>query len=203
MSDEAAVLDLPGSPAEGETTQIGVLLAAWGEGRAAALDDLMPLVLGELRRLAQHFFQREPPDHTLQATALVNEVYLHLRGRRQVSWRDRGQFFGYAARTMRRLLVDHARARWADKRGGGARPVSLEGLDAEAPARPLELIALDRALEDLAALDARQARIVELRCFAGLTENEIAALLETSERTVRRDWLTARLWLRQAMQAGR
>ena len=193
MPDDAAIL--------GETTQIGVLLAAWGEGQAAALDDLMPLVLGELRRLAQHFFLREPPDHTLQATALVNEVYLHLRGRRQVSWRDRGQFFGYVARTMRRLLVDHARSRWAEKRGGGVRPLPLEGLDAGVPARPIELIALDRALEDLAQLDARQARIVELRCFAGLNENEIATLLETSERTVRRDWLTARLWLRQAMEA--
>ena len=201
MRDEAAVLDLPGPPATGETTQIGLLLASWGEGRAAALDDLMPLVLGELRRLAQHFFLREPPDHTLQATALVNEVYLHLKGRRQVSWRDRGQFFGYAARTMRRLLVDHARSRWADKRGGGVRPLPLEGLDAAAPERSLELIALDRALEELAALDARQARIVELRCFAGLTEIEIAALLAMSERTVRRDWLTAKLWLRRAMES--
>lgn len=190
-------------PEAGETTQIGALLASWGEGRAAALDDLMPLVVGELRRLAQHFFQREQPDHTLQATALVNEVYLHLRGRRRVSWRDRGQFFGYVAQTMRRLLVDHARARWAEKRGGGVRPVPLEGVEAGVPERSLDLIALDRALEKLADLDARQARIVELRCFAGLSELEIAALLEISERTVRRDWLTARLWLRQAMQAPR
>lgn len=190
---------VPALAAEG--TDVSRLLRLWSDGQAAALDDLMPHVEGELKRLAQYFFATEPADHTLQPTALVNEIYLHLKGRRQVSWSDRGQFFGYAARTMRRLLVDHARLRRAEKRGGGEPPLPLE--DAAAPlARPEHLLALDAALADLAALDPRQARIVELRFFTGLSEEEIAGLLGVSPRTVRRDWVTARLWLERALRDG-
>lgn len=189
------------APAGADGAAVSRLLRLWSEGQAAALDDLMPHVEGELRRLAQYFFAAEPADHTLQPTALVNEIYLHLRGRRQVSWSDRGQFFGYAARTMRRLLVDHARLRRAEKRGGGEPRLALE--DAADPlAREEHLLALDAALADLAALDARQAKIVELRFFTGLCEEEIAALLEVSARTVRRDWVTARLWLERALRGA-
>ncbi len=182
-----------------DSTAVSRLLRLWSEGEAAALDHLMPHVEGELRRLAQYFFATEPADHTLQPTALVNEIYLHLRQRRQVSWSDRAQFFGYAARAMRRLLVDHARLRRAEKRGGGEPRLPLEKAEAQA-AREEHLLALDAALADLATLDPRQARIVELRFFTGLCEEEIAALLDLSARTVRRDWVTARLWLERALR---
>ncbi len=184
-----------------DSTAVSRLLRLWSEGEAAALDHLMPHVEGELRRLAQYFFATEPADHTLQPTALVNEIYLHLRQRRQVSWSDRAQFFGYAARAMRRLLVDHARLRRAEKRGGGEPRLPLEKAEAQA-AREEHLLALDAALADLATLDPRQARIVELRFFTGLCEEEIAALLDLSARTVRRDWVTARLWLERALRHG-
>lgn len=190
--------------ASADATRVATLLQAWSDGESTALDQLMPLVVDELRRLAQYFFEREAPDHTLQPTALVNEMYLHLRGRHRVQWQDRAQFFGYAARTMRRLLVDHARIRNAEKRGGGIRPLPLEDFDAAAaPSQAIELIELDRALENLANLDPRQAQIVEMRFFGGLGEAEIAQILDISERTVRRDWVTAQLWLRRAMDSER
>lgn len=178
---------------------LDVLLEAWGAGRQTALDELMPLVVGDLRRLAAHLFARERHDHTLQPTALVHETYLHLRSRRHVQWDDAGQFFGYVAQVMRRLLVDHARRHATDKRGGGAERVPIDGLELGTPQRPADLVALDQALEELARLDERQSRIVELRFFAGLQEAEIAQVLGVSERTVRREWATARLWLTRAV----
>ena len=165
-----------------------------------APEQLLPLVYDELRRLAKSYFRREPADHTLQATALVHEAYERLADQSRVDWRGRTHFFAVAAQVMRRLLVDHARQRGRLKRGGGEQRVTLEGL-AGSPAGPdldlLEIVALDRAMEQLAALDAREARVVELRYFGGLTTTEIASFLCVSERTVRNDWAHARAWLKE------
>lgn len=180
----------------GERGPVTALLARLRDGDAAALDRLVPLVHAELRRLARAQLRRERPGHTLQATALAHEAYLRLVGLDAIDWRDRAHFFGVAAGVMRRILIDHARRRRAARRGGGAPPVPLEDVDAAAPERPEELIALDEALERLRALDPRQERIVELRFFGGLEVAETAAVLGVSERTVKRDWAVARAWLR-------
>ena len=175
--------------------QITQLLLAWGAGDAAALDELMPIVYGELRRLAKNYMRHQRPGHTLQTTALVNEAYLRLIDSSRVNWQNRTHFFAISAQLMRRILVDFARARNSQKRGGEAQKVSLE----EALAVPLEqktdLAALDDALKILAGMNPRQSQIVELRYFGGLTEEEIAEHLEISVRTVRRDWSVARAWL--------
>ncbi|MCU1420647.1 MAG: polymerase sigma factor [Microbacteriaceae bacterium] len=182
------------------------LLVAWSEGDSAALDTLLPVVYAELRRQARRALRREAAGHTLQPTALVHEAYLKLVGQRPSRLRGREQFFGVAARCMRQVLVDAARTRRAAKRGGGAHPITLsdaEGLVA-APAAAGEaagddVLALDAALTRLAALDPGQARVVELRYFAGLTLDDTAAALGISPATVSREWTVARRWLRREL----
>jgi len=173
------------------------LLGAWSGGDRAALDRLMPLVYSELRRLADRHLSRERREHTLQATALVNEAYMRLVDQRHARWLNRAQFFAVAARLMRRILVDHARARAAAKRGQGATRLALDEAP-ELPARPgqdAELVALDAALERLATLDERQSQVVELRYFGGLSIEETAEVLKLSPATVKREWAMARAWL--------
>jgi RNA polymerase sigma-70 factor (ECF subfamily) len=171
------------------------LLRAWSDGDNDALEQLMPLVEAELRRLARAYMGGERRGHTLQTTALVNEAFLRLTDARRIRWEDRAHFLGITARLMRRVLVDHARARGYRKRGGGAVRVTLhDGLVAsEDPA--LDLIALDRALDALAALDARKGRVIELRFFGGLSVEETAEVLHVSPDTIKRDWRLAKLWL--------
>ncbi|MGH9837230.1 MAG: sigma-70 family RNA polymerase sigma factor [Blastocatellia bacterium] len=171
------------------------LLLAWNQGDQAALDRLVPLVYDELRRVAKRYMARERAGHTLQTTALVNEVYLRLIDVSQVEWQSRAHFFAIAANLMRRILVEFARRHHQLKRGGGARAVSLEEALGVSEERNDDLVALDDALTALAALDARQARIVELRFFGGLTEAETAEALQISPRTVRSDWSLAKVWL--------
>jgi RNA polymerase sigma factor (TIGR02999 family) len=183
-------------PAAQDITQ---LLLAWGAGDRAALDELMPLVHGELRKLARNYMRNQRPDHTLQTTALVNEAYLRLIDSSRVNWQNRNHFFAISAQLMRRVLVDFARARNSIKRGGELQKVELD----EALAVPLDqktdLVALDDALKALAEFSPRQSEVVELRYFGGLSEEEIAAHLEVSVRTVRRDWSVARAWLFRKM----
>src|SRR6185295_16229200 len=165
------------------------LLVNWSKGDRAALDDLTPVVYDELRRLANYYMRRQSPDHTLQATALVNEVYLKLIDAQNVNWRDRAHFFAVAARAMRQILIDHARSHRYAKRGGGARKVEIEEAAAViAQEQASDLIALDDALERLAALDSRKSQIVELRFFAGLNIEETAEVLKISGPTVQREW---------------
>jgi len=190
-----------------ETADITVLLRAWRAGDRGALDRLTPLVYGELRRLAHKFMQQERPDHTLQATALVSEAYLRLVDIRAVDWQDRAHFMAIAAQTMRRVLVDAARARAAEKRGGGlervdggASGVDLDGLPAPGTDRALELCALDEALDALARMDARRAKVIELRFFGGLTVEETAEILQISPQSVMRDWKLARAWLTRELR---
>lgn len=174
---------------------VTALLSAWGRGNSNALNELLPLVYAELRRIAAGQLRREAMGHTLQPTALVHEVYLRLIDQRHVDWRDRAHFFGVAARVMRRILVDHARRHRASKRGGGLLTVSID--QAKEPIAPggVPLLALDQALERLAALDEDLARIVELRAFGGLTIDEAACVLEVSPTTAKREWRTAKAWL--------
>ncbi|MEM8961529.1 MAG: sigma-70 family RNA polymerase sigma factor [Acidobacteriota bacterium] len=189
-----------------QAKEITALLDAWSDGDAEALERLIPLVVDDLRRIASGYLARERPGHTLEPTALVNEVYLRLVGRRQVSWDGRTQFFAGIAVIMRRILVDYARRRKAAKKGGDAAQLSFdEQLDTRGLWGPsirdvdVDLVALDRALESLAEVDPRQARIVELRYFGGLTIEETARTLEISPTTVKREWHTARLWLLRAL----
>jgi RNA polymerase sigma-70 factor, ECF subfamily len=179
------------------------LLLAWGGGDADAGERLLPVVYEELRRQAARAMRREAGEHTLQATALVHEAYLRLVDQRRVEWRSRAQFFGVAAQMMRRVLVDHARGRLAAKRGGGARRVTLDGqgADAAAPDADVDVLALHEALERLAVLDPDQARLVELRYFAGLGIEETAEALGVSPATVKREWAVARAWLRRELAA--
>lgn len=182
--------------ADGEAHDVTQLLLDWNAGDTDALDALMPHVVGELRRVAGRFLRGEQAGHTLQPTALVNEVYLRLIDRRRVSWQDRAHFFGFAARTMRRILVDHARAKNAVKRGGEESVVTLvETPAARDGADPVDVIALDEALEKLAALDEKQARVVELRYFAGLTVNETAEVSGIPRASVTRYWALAKAFL--------
>ena len=171
------------------------LLLAWGDGDQTALEKLMPLVYEELRRVAARHMRRQGPGHTLQTTALVNEAYVRLIDSSQVRWQNRAHFFAVSAQMMRRILIDFARARRYLKRGGGAQQVSLDETLAVAPERGSDLLELDEALTRLAALNRRQAQIVELRYFGGLSEEEAAEALKISLRTVQRDWNLARLWL--------
>jgi RNA polymerase sigma-70 factor (ECF subfamily) len=175
--------------------QITHLLLAWGEGDQTALEKLMPLVYEELRRVAARHMRRQGPGHTLQTTALVNEAYVRLIDSSQVRWQNRAHFFAVSAQMMRRILIDFARSRRYLKRGGGAQQVSLDETLAVAPERGSDLLELDEALTRLAALSERQAQIVELRYFGGLSEEEAAEALKISVRTVQRDWNLARLWL--------
>jgi RNA polymerase sigma factor (TIGR02999 family) len=178
------------------------LLIAWSEGDAAALDALLPVVYADLRRQARRALRREDAGHTLQPTALVHEAYLKLVDQRPGRWQGRAQFFGVAARCMRQVLVDAARTRRAAKRGGGAQPITLsdaEGLAAADGAAGDDVLALDAALARLAELDPDQARLVELRYFAGLTLDDTAATLGVSPATVSREWTIARRWLRREL----
>jgi RNA polymerase sigma-70 factor (ECF subfamily) len=183
--------------------QITRLLQAWHSGDTAARDELMTIVYGELHRLARRYMRRERPGHTLQTTALINEAYLRLMGQSRTDWRSRAQFFGVAAQFIRRILVDHARARHSAKRQGKAAvSVSLDEAAVFAPERSPAFIALDEALERLARIDARKARVVELRYFGGLTVEETAGLLDVSPVTVMRDWSFAKAWLRRELTDG-
>jgi RNA polymerase sigma factor (TIGR02999 family) len=178
------------------------LLRAWGAGDAGASEELVPLVYAELRRQARRALRRERDGHTLQATALVHEAWLRLDGQHDARWEGRTQFLAVAAQTMRRVLVDHARARRALKRGGGGTQVTLGDADHAAAARDdVDVLALDDALARLAILDPRKARLVELRYFAGLSIPEAAAALGISLATVGREWAVARMWLRRELEA--
>ena len=179
----------------GTPNQITVLLEQWGRGDQQALEQLTPLVYSELHRLASQYLRRERLDHTLQSTALVNEAYLKLAGQHSMRWQNRAHFFGIAAQLIRRILVDYARSRYAEKRGSSAPKLSLEEITEAPPVRDLDLIALDDALEDLAKIDARQSRVVELRFFAGLSVEETAEILQLSPATVKREWTAAKAWL--------
>ncbi len=177
--------------AAGEVTQ---LLKAMRAGDAGAAETLLPLVYGELHRLAKSYMRRERPDHTLQATALINEAYLRL-ARDDVDWQNREHFIGLAAHVMRRVLVDYARAHKAEMRGGGLQKVELEEGLAISPERTDEVLLLDEALGRLAEVNPRQARVVELRYFGGLSVEQIAGVLGIASRSVKRDWAVARVWL--------
>ena len=178
------------------------LLRAWSDGDDGALERLTPLVEAELRRLARGYMARERRGHTLQATALVNEAFLRLTEAQHLRWQDRAHFLGVAARLMRRVLVDHARSRGYRKRGGDVQRVTLcEGLVAS-PEPVIDVMALDRALEALAAVDVRKSRIIELRFFGGLSVEETADVLHVSRDTVKRDWRLAKLWLLRELEAG-
>ena len=176
----------------GEITRLLIELRA---GSPDAEARLIPLVYGELHRLAAHYMRGERRDHTLQPTALVNEAYMRLTAHRDIHWRDRAHFFGFAARLMRQVLMQHARAHQAEKRGGFVRKFSLDEALDFSPDRSKDLIALDDALKSLEQLSPRQGRVVELRFFGGLTVEETAEVLGTSPRTVKRDWNVARAWL--------
>ena len=176
------------------------LLVAWGEGQQAALDDLIPLVHRELRRLAHRYMAGEREGHTLQTTALVNEAYLRLVDCPQVRWQDRAHFFAVSAQLMRRILVDFARSRAYQKRGAGARPVTLDENLALGRHEDAGLVALDAALESLAAVDPRKSKVVELKFFGGLKVEEIAEVLQVSPQTVLRDWKLAKAWLQREMK---
>jgi len=181
--------------------QVTELLAAWGGGDQAALDELMPLVHAELRRLAARCLRREDPGHTLQASALVNEAYLRLVDVKKISWQNRAHFFAISGRLMRRILVDHARSRRYLKRGGGVQRVSLDEAMTAASEKGRDLVALDDALTALAAVDARKSDVVELRFFGGLSVNETAEALGVSPETVMRDWKMAKVWLLRELDA--
>jgi len=176
-------------------TGVTQLLVKWSNGDKAALDEMLPAVYQELRRIAVNRLRQEHPNHTLQPTALVNEAYLRLIDQKQVNWQNRAQFLGLAAEMMRRILVNHAHHRQAAKRGGGALRVSLEVAVNSFEQRDMNLVALDEALRELACLDPRKSQIVELKFFGGLTVEEIAAVLQVSNDTIERDWKMARAWL--------
>jgi RNA polymerase sigma-70 factor (ECF subfamily) len=182
--------------------QVTQLLVAWGAGDQSAFDALAPLVYDELRRVARRYIGGESPGHTLQATALVNEVYLKLVDINQVQWQNRAHFFAMSARLMRRILVDFARSKHYQKRGAGAQMVSLdEALLVVAPGQ--DLVALDDALQALAGVDARKSQVVEMRFFGGLSVHETAEALNVSQETVMRDWKVAKAWLLRELGPGR
>jgi RNA polymerase sigma factor (TIGR02999 family) len=185
--------------AAGPPSDVTTLLQAWGGGDRDALDEMLPAVYAELHRLARARLRGERADHTLQATALVNEAYLRLVDQTRVQWQNRAHFFGTAAQMMRRILVDHTRGRRSAKRGGNAVRVELDEALAVAETRDVDLLALDAALERLEALDPRQASLVVQRFFGGLTIEETAESLGISAATAKRDWATAKLWLRREL----
>jgi RNA polymerase sigma factor (TIGR02999 family) len=184
------------------TQEITQLLVAWNNGDAAALEQLTPLVHAELHRLAKRYMAGERQGHILQTTALVNEAWLRLIDWQNVEWQNRAHFFGLAAQVMRRILVDFARARHREKRGGDALQVSLSEAANVPQEKGADLVALDDALQALEKLDSRQARVVELRFFAGLSNEETAEVLKVSDGTVRRDWSLAEAWLYRELSKG-
>lgn len=173
------------------------LLIDWSNGNRDAAAGLMPLVYDELRRLARGYLQRERADHTLQATGLVHEAYIRLVDQTTATWQNRAHFFGVAAQLMRRILVDHARRHRTDKRGGDWAKIEFDEALAPSVSRSVDVIALDDALQDLVQLNPQHSQIVELRFFGGLTNDEVAEVLEVSPRTVQREWRMARAWLRR------
>ena len=177
------------------SAEVTALLKAWSGGDKAALERLTDQVYDELRRIARRYMRNERPGNTLQTTALVNEVYLRLVDVRSVDWQQRAQFFAISAQMMRRILVDAARARGSHKRGGGAIKVNVDEALVASPERDSHLVALDEALEAFSKLAPRQAKVVELRYFGGLSEEDTAEVLKISRRTVRRDWDFAKSWL--------
>ena len=177
------------------TREVTGLLIAWGAGDESAFERLVPMVHEELRRLAHREMGRERAGHTLQTTALVNEAYIRLIDVSQVKWQDRAHFFAMSARLMRRILVDHARARQSQKRGGATRKISFEESLVVSPERGEDLVALDDALQALAVVDARKCQVVEMRYFGGLSVEESAEALHVSPETVMRDWKLAKVWL--------
>ncbi len=184
-----------------ETQQeITARLIAWNGGDAAALDDVINAVYRELRRMADRYLRLEHPGHSLQPTALVHEAYMRLIDQTQVNWQNRAHFFGVAAQMMRRILVDHARTKQRDKRGGSARTLSLDEVLDVGKGRPADLVALDEALESLTGIDPRKGRVVEMRFFGGLSVEETAAVLDVSPQTVMRDWKLAKAWLYQEIK---
>ena len=196
MSDGKTPDETPPAP------QVTGLLIAWGAGDESAFEQLVPLVHAELRRLAHREMGRERAGHTLQTTALVNEAYLRLIDVSQVKWQDRAHFFAMSARLMRRILVDHARTRQSRKRGGATRWVSLEDAHVVSQERGADLVALDDALQALAAVDARKCQVVELRYFGGLSIEESAEALQVSPETIQRDWKLAKAWLQRELSGG-
>ena len=185
-----------------ESGSLSELLANWQAGDQQTLEGLLPLAYGELRRLAHRYLRKQRPDHTLQSTALVHEAYLRLANQKHLHFGNRNQFFALAALIMRQILVDYARAREAAKRAGGCR-VTLDDSPSLLRGKSLELIALDDALKGLAQLDAQQSRIVELRFFGGLSTEEAAEVLGISPATVKRKWLTARIWLHHQLSRAK
>jgi RNA polymerase sigma factor (TIGR02999 family) len=185
-----------------EDQDVSKLLVALTEGDRGALDELFPIVYESLRRVAHRQLMDERPDHTLNTTALVHEAYLKLVKLPRVQWKGRAHFFALAAQAMRNILVDYARLHRAAKRGGGEPRLSLDGVVAMTPARAGDLLALDAALTQLEALNARHARVVECRFFGGMGVKETAAVLGTSPATVKRDWVMARAWLNRALSNG-
>ena len=182
---------------------VTALLQAWGRGDQTALDELLPLVYGELRRKARWYMRQQPAGHTLQTTELVHEAFLRLVDQPAVEWQSRGQFYGVAAKAMRSILVDHARARGALKRGRGRQQLTLGAADEAAGTTPaIDVLGLDEALGRLAKLDPEQSRLVELRYFAGLSIEEAAEALGTSPATVKRQWRIARAWLKRDLTGG-
>jgi RNA polymerase sigma factor (TIGR02999 family) len=175
------------------------LLLAWSNGDSSALEQLVPIVYQELRRLAKHYMRQERPGHTLEATALVNEAYLRLIDMNRIQWQNRAHFFAVAAQTMRRILVEFARRRHRDKRGGHGKRVTLEEAAGVSRDQEVDLVALNEALGVLATVDARMSQVVELRFFGGLSIEETGDVLKVSPETVMRDWRTAKAWLLQEL----
>ena len=186
---------MPASPQQ----QVTQLLCEWRDGDSSALEKLIPLVQPELQRLAQHYMRQERPGHTLQTTALLDDAYLQLAEKTHPQWQNRAHFFAVAAQLMRRIMVDHARQRHALKRSGDAISITLDECADVTQTRAAELLALDEALEKLAAFDPRKAKVVEMRYFGGLTMEEIADVLKIHVNTVTRDWTAARAWLLAAL----
>ena len=179
--------------------QITELLLSWSNGDKEALDQLIPMVSSELRRMARRYMAKERSGHTLQTSALINEAYLRLVNQQNVEWKDRAHFFAVAAQIMRHILIDHARRYQYEKRGAGAQKIALDDTAVLGQQRAKELVALDDALTELAAFDPRKSQIVELRFFGGLTLEEVAEATSTSPATVKRELQAAKLWLKQIM----
>lgn len=181
---------------------VSKLLEQWNSGDPEAIDKLMPLVYAELRKMARRYMRRQSPGQTMQTTALIHEAYLRMVQQKEKHFQNRSHFFAVAAQAMRHILVDYARERHTAKRGGGARPISLEEAALVTQDRAAELVAFDGALQELERLSVRQSRVVELRYFGGLTVEETAVVLQVSPETVMRDWKMAKTWLHRALKAA-
>jgi len=182
--------------------EITQLLLSWSKGDGSALDQLIPLVYPELRRMARAYMNREKSGHTLQTSALINEAYLRLVNQQEIAWQDRAHFYAVSAQIMRHILVDHARRYRRDKRGGGAEHLPLDETPVGCNERAVELMALDDALTRLAAIDARKSQIVELRFFGGLTVDETAEVMKLAPITIMREWRAAKAWLGREVSGG-